>query len=727
MKKTKWIPVLFGMVLVAGLTMIRAHDGFVSQTIRNLTFDQYQRLLPRKIDNTLPVRVIDIDEASLAQLGQFPWPRTYMATLVDNLQSAGAAAIAFDIIFAEPDRLSPSRIVGRKAIRQWLERTRPDGSLSGLPDNDKIFAKSIARAPVVLAIGRSDAHPLAEPEQKSGYAFTGTATLEALHNIGQVTPIHGVLEKAASGTGIISVSPNDNQEVVRKYPLVWSRKNKAFPSLALEALRVAQNETTIIVRGAETESGAVEKISVGTITASTSRKGELWMYYAHNNRALYLSAHQVIKADKKKLAGLRKKIAGHIVFIGASAAGLFDVKTTALGETLPGVAVHAQAVQQILSQTFLLRPDWFDGAEILVICLVGLFIIFATVFLTPSWSLAVGLFISAILAAVSWLGFARYGLLIDASFSIFSGLIVLFAMTAYRFLITDREARFVRLAFSRYVSPDVLRDIQNHPETLMLGGDTRIMTIMFMDIRNFTPLSETLTPHELVTFLNRLLGELSGCVIRYGGTIDKYIGDSIMAFWNAPVEAENHHEQACLAALDMRETINRLNADDAFGFKAKGYEFAEIAIGVGINSGSACVGNLGSDERFDYSVVGDTVNVAARAEASCKQLGADIVITASTAEAVGGKLALLDAGSIALKGVTGAQQVYVLVGNGDVAKSIGFKKLQGICHDLSTSPGVDKTSGQLEKAVALAAKISPNLSAFCKKLGEQRLSNNAPD
>lgn len=722
MKQTKWLSVGFGMVLLAALVVLRAQDGFVPQTIRNLAFDQYQRLAPRVADPGLPVRVVDIDEASLARLGQFPWPRTYLANLVNNLRSLGAAAIAFDILFAEPDRLSPARIMSQKDISGKLPTAALRSLPPDLPDNDEIFAAAIASAPVVLAIARSDIHPDIEPVQKSGYAFTGSATLAVLHDVGPVTPVLAGLEKPASGIGIISISPSGNQQVVRKYPLVWARNGKAFPSLALEALRVAQNESTIIVRGAETEHGAVEKISVGQLSVQTSRKGELWLHYARNNPALYVPAYKLVKPAKGQLAGLREKIAGHIVLIGTSAAGLFDVKTSSLGETLPGVAVHAQALQQILSQDFLWRPDWLDGIEVLVILVFGLVVVLASVFLSPAKSLLAAGVIATGTIAGSWFSFSRYGLLLDVSFPLFSFALVLFAMTAWRYLVTDRQARFVRTAFSRYVSPQVLREIRSHPETLMLGGDTRPMTIMFMDIRNFTPLSEALTPNELVGFLNTLLGELSACVIAHGGTIDKYIGDSIMAFWNAPLEVTDHAAKACAAALAMRETLARLNARDAFGFREKGYDFAEIAIGIGINTGPACVGNLGSAERFDYSVVGDAVNLAARAEASCKQLAADIVVTAATANAIAKDFAVLDAGTIALKGKSEPQKVFALAGNRDLAQNKDFQRLACLCKAFVDDIDGDDKKADIETIPTLAAKVSPPMQAFCARICRQGLT-----
>lgn len=714
MKHSQWLAVCFGLIVVMALCVLRGSDGFVAQTVRNLTFDQYQQLLPRKAV-AQPVRVIDIDEESLAKVGQFPWPRTEFAKLVDELKKLDAAVIAFDVIFSESDRLSPKHILKRNDLKKWLGETVSDKAVGNLRDNDEVFANSIKNAPVVLAFGRNDKGVEGSPAIKSGFAFTGTATLEALYEIGRTARPLTVLEKAASGIGIISVSPDGSNDIIRKYPLLWNHDGKAYPSLAMEALRVAQNASTFILRGADFGEKTIEEVKIGGISVTTTRRGELWMHYAPDNQELYVPAYQLLRGTEQQKAALREKIQGHIVFIGTSATGLFDSKTTTLSQTVPGVSVHAQAVEQILSQSFLWRPDWMEGSEILLVAVFGLISVLAATFLRPLASLMIGAGLAVLLVSGSWQGFKHYGLLFDASFPVFAGLLVHFAMTIYRYLVTDREARFITTAFSRYVSGDVLKDIQTHPEALELGGDTRKMTIMFVDVRNFTPLSEGLSPQDLVTFLNKLLGELSQCVTQEKGTIDKYIGDSIMAFWNAPLKVDDHEKRACNAALKMRQTLDRLNKEDAFGFHKNGFAFANIAIGIGINTGQACVGNLGSAERFDYSVIGDAVNVASRTESSCKELGTDILITAPTAKGVP-EFACLDAGEISQKGKTEDQQIFALVGDEQMKADENFVSLQAAHDELMSASSQRSISPQVKKCKTLAVKILPQLGAFYDKL-----------
>ncbi len=717
MNKSRWLALGLGLVIVLLLALLRADDGVIPQTVRNLTFDQYQRLLPRQ-KASQPVRVIDIDETSLAKIGQFPWPRSEFAKLVDELNNLGAAAIVFDIVFSEPDRLSPNRVLAREDLQKWLNKTVQNNTRLTLPDNDVLFAKAIKQAPVILSFGVNKDAALDKPALKSGYAIKGNSTLKALNSFQRVTNLVPVLEEAASGIGSISVSPNTGLDVIRAYPLMWAKGDKPYPSLVMESLRVAQGASTFIIQGAAHEKQIIQSIRIGAITVPTTRAGEMWMYYAKPDPDLYVSAYKLLRGNEKTKQALRQKLQGHIVFIGTSATGLFDIKNTPLGDSVPGVSVHAQALDQILSQTFLWRPDWADGVEVLLVLVIGVFIVLAAVFLSPGKSLLLGGVWVIALIAGSWIAFKNYHMLFDATYPLIAGLLVHFAMTAYRFLVTDRQARYVRTAFSRYVSPDVLKDIEKHPTSLKLGGDTRELTIMFVDIRNFTPLSEGLTPQELVAFLNKLLGDLSACVTQEKGTIDKYIGDSIMAFWNAPLEIKDHEKRAVKAALQMRKTLEELNRNDAFGFRKNRYGFDDIAIGIGINTGQACVGNLGSQERFDYSIVGDAVNVAARVESTCKAVGVDILVSASTAKAVE-DFALLDAGELALKGKSEKQKLFTVVGDKTLKTKQAFIDLTKE-HEAAIATRTKKKKRSLfEQAKKRSREVSPYLVNFYDKLIER--------
>jgi adenylate cyclase len=669
MTKSRVLALIFGLAVLTGLVVLRGADPLLVQIIREQTMDQFQRLSPRPhIDQ--PVRVVDIDEAALAQFGQWPWPRDRLAELVDKLDALGAAAIAFDIAFAEPDRLSPARIIEGMDLDPLLGDKSELVAI--LRDNDRAFAEAITNRPVVLAFGVAKGAGAVAPPAKAGVAVTGERTLDALPRFEGVTPLVAELEAAAQGLGNMSLSPGQLAGTIRRMPLMLSDGSKAYPNLALEALRVALGASTYVIRGAPDMPATVEDIRIGDLIIPTTAAGELWLYYRPDSPDLYVPVGEVINAADE--AGLRQRLEGHIVLIGTSATGLIDIRPTALAENVPGVAIHAQAIEQILSGSFLWRADWADGIEILCVVIIGLTIIVVTVLLGPLTSFAVGGAGALAVGIGSWVAFRNHGLLIDASFPLVAGMALHFSVTAYRYLITDRDARFVRNAFARYVSPPVLAEIQKRPEMLKLGGEVRELTVMFVDVRNFTPISETLPPDELVSFLNRLLGELSHCVVAEHGTIDKYIGDSLMAFWNAPVELDGHQRRACLAALRMREAVDRLDAEDAFGFRNRGLSHQTVAIGIGVNAGPACVGNMGSQDRFDYSCIGDAVNLAARVESACKQVNFDILVSSATAAALA-DMALLEAGELPLKGKSARQRIFALVGDAGTRADPAFVKL----------------------------------------------------
>jgi adenylate cyclase len=289
-------------------------------------------------------------------------------------------------------------------------------------------------------------------------------------------------------------------------------------------------------------------------------------------------------------------------------------------------------------------------------------------------SAAFGAVATAAMLLGSWIAFSRYGFLLDPVFPMLTGAAIFLLTTLLLYAVTEREKRFVRGAFQRYLAPDLLKKLEEHPETLRLGGEIREMTLMFMDVRGFTPISERLQPEELVNFLNKLLSPLSEAILAREGAIDKYIGDSIMAFWNAPLAVEDHPIKAARAALEMIEIVGKLNAADQFGFHKPEIGLGNVQIGIGLNTGLGCVGNMGSASRFDYSVVGDTVNVAARIESSCKAIGWPILLSETTAEHCAG-LAFLEAGEIALKGKSRPAKLFALIGDEKLAETPDWKTL----------------------------------------------------
>ncbi|NVD38787.1 adenylate/guanylate cyclase domain-containing protein [Ensifer sp. HO-A22] len=699
MTRAQQLGVLIGLAVVAVLTLLRASDPQLLKQGRDVTFDEYQRLSPRAYE-TMPVKVVDIDEASLRAFGQWPWPRDRLAKLTDRLVEMGASAIAFDILFAEPDRLSP-----RNVLRDVPEID--PSLLQRLPDNDEVFARSIAGKPVVLGFGLTNEGSYL-PQVKAGFAFTGESPFGAPPRIRAATPLRPQLESNAAGLGHISLNPGNSSAVVRAVPLFLSDGQQFYPSLAMEALRVAQGGSTYVLAGAPDVPDTLTAAKVGDFVVPVTASGELWLYVSPDTTERYVSARRVLE-DGDISPDIAAAIEGSIVFIGTSAAGLQDVRTTALGQNVPGVSLHAQIVEQILSGRYLSRPDWANGLEILSIAVAGCLLVLLTTFVSPIVALACGLAITALALVASWVAFSYAGLLFDPLAPILAASITHFSATAFRFLVTDRERREVRQAFGRYLSPSLLYRIEHNRNALRLGGDDRELTVMFVDVRSFTEISERMAPTDVVAFLNTLLDALSRHVLANEGTLDKFIGDSIMAFWNAPVDVANHPRKALRAALGMRETLARLNADDAFGFGAA----QEVGIGIGIHTGIACVGNMGAETRFNYSAVGDTVNIAARIEAACKDVSFDILVSEATAQALPG-CALLEAGALGLKGKTTRTRLFAVAGDEDVAASPDFGELQRLHSRLVENLRVrTSASRSLANAAKLkAAAITPGLVAF---------------
>ncbi|EJZ18271.1 CHASE2 domain-containing protein, partial [Rhizobium sp. Pop5] len=321
MTRAQQIGVVIGLAIVAFLTMLRAGDPGMFKLIRGVTFDEYQRLLPRTFE-PMPVRVIDIDEASLREFGQWPWPRDRLALLVDRLSNMGASAIAFDVLFSEPDRLSPRNVV--------REVAGVDPSLAEkLPDNDEIFARSISEKPVVLGFGLSNKGNY-RPPVKAHFAIKDESPVEAPPYLGASTPLRPQLEASAAGLGHISLNPGNPSPVVRAVPLFLTDGQQLYPNLAIEALRVAQGETTYVVSGAPERAGIMTSVKIGEYVVPLTAAGELWLYVTPDRAERYISVRQVLAAEGPS-PEVAAAIEGSIVFVGTSAAGLQDIRVTALG------------------------------------------------------------------------------------------------------------------------------------------------------------------------------------------------------------------------------------------------------------------------------------------------------------------------------------------------------------------------------------------------------------
>jgi adenylate cyclase len=628
--------------------------------LRNLVFDSFQRLAPRPYDPETPVRVIGIDEASLKAYGQWPWPRDRLAILVDRLNTLGAAVIVFDMIFAEADRAGAKAFVN--SVSNPDIRAKAMRILRETPDGDQRFADAMSVGPTVLGLALSDAGESQVPE-KAGFTTVGddpSGFLVAFR--GEVGPVPE-LALPARGLGATNWIP-DHDQVVRRVPLVMRAGNRLAPALALEALRVAQSAGSYVIRASnasgETAFGVqsgVNAIRVGAFDIATGPRADVRPRYSRSDPARVISALSIYEGKVK-----REEIEGRIVFVGARAVGLGDLRATPLDPAIPGVDVHAQLVESLMSGALLYRPDWAMGLE-RVIAVLAFFMTMALLFLAPAVVAALfGPTLVAGFVAGAFFLFDRYGLLIDP---VFPGLVVIGgylvgAVTLWR--VESRARSEVRNAFGKFVAPAVVERLAENPELLVLGGETRELSVLFCDLRSFSRISEGLSASELTAFMNAYLTPMTDAILAFEGTIDKYIGDAILAFWNAPLDIPAHQRKAVAAALAMRAELSTLNeARASRGLPA-------VAFGVGLHAGPCSVGNMGSIRRFDYSILGDAVNLASRLEGASKALGTDILVSGDIVEAAR-DAAWLDLGWVAVVGRAGPAHVFALAGDEDFAKS----------------------------------------------------------
>lgn len=708
MPSARRLHLLVGLVLLVLLAGIRLADPGFAREVRALYFDQLQRAFPRQTLD-LPVRIIDIDEASLAQLGQWPWPRDRMAEMVYRLHDLGAAAIAFDVIFAEADRLSPARLMENPDIARLLP-----ADLARLPDHDDDFAAAMRGRGVVLGTAEVASGGVAAPARLPGMVEVGLSPGTGLPLARSLTPIVPVLAEASAGIGSISTSPIGSPTVIRKVPLVWRTEGGMLPTLALEALRVALGASTYVLVGSSSETGLARTLRLGDFEIPVTPEGELLLYYRPDSRAIFVPAHALLADPPDR--NLQEMLEGTIVLIGTSAPGLLDIRTTALGEAVPGVSIHAQLLEQVLTGDYLRRPAVFDALEVLGLAVFGLFLIGMMATLGPTASLLAGTGFAGLVLGTSLYGFLAHAALIDATFTMAGGLVLFTVMLVLRFFFADRERRQIRRSFSQYVSGDVLDKIERSGHRLELGGDMQTVTVMFADIRNFTARSERMTPTALVAMLNELFTDLGDAILSEQGTIDKFIGDGLMAFWNAPLQVPDHRLRACRGALGMRAALKAFNARKAWD------EGEAVAMAIGISSGPACVGNIGSRSRFNYSVIGDMVNAAARCENACRHVAHDILLTEMIAtDPAVADLALLPAGALELKGKAERLATFILVGDADLAATPEFRALAEAHAALveAFAEGARTVEDRLALCHERCRAVDPALAAFYTRIASR--------
>ncbi|WP_319765175.1 adenylate/guanylate cyclase domain-containing protein [Maridesulfovibrio sp.] len=607
-------------------------------------YDQYMRSSSVGQKTSIPV-IVDIDEESLAELGQWPWPRYRMALLLAKIQQAGALSTGLDILIGEPDRTSPANI--RNSLRQELGVTVDfKGLPKGLMDNDKVLADILKQGRFVLgfyfdfleqekAPSVHDLPCFAKPVSIAQIRAKGAPELKylTLNALDAICPLP-VLAKASPLCGFYNTI-TDYDGVVRRVPLIITYDGKQYPSLALATLMKAIGRKNILVK---TSSIGIESIRLGKTTIPVDSKGQMMIRYRGGMKEFpYYSAKDILSGKVGE-----KELKGKIVFMGTSAAGLRDLRVTPFVSDYPGVEVHATIVDNILAKNFILNPDWVPGLELLLVIAAG---IASMILLTWSRSLWMILPIAGLGTAIVYGSihiFRQYDAYLTPMYSLIALALNFTLLTLIKFWREEGQKKFLQATFSSYLAPELIDEMFSNREMPELGGEARQVTAYFTDIQSFSTFSEKLTASQLVELLNEYLSVMTDILIEEKGTLDKYEGDAIIAFFGAPMDVPDHALRACRVAVKMQQAglelrdkwANEIQLPDEPDRNTKNFPEEQWAKGekwpkvvhnmrtrIGVNSGEIVVGNMGSSMRMNYTMMGDAVNLAARLEEGAKQFG----------------------------------------------------------------------------------------------------------
>jgi adenylate cyclase len=693
------------VILCVLLTVCGVHysSPALLDRLRAIAFDSYQQFSPRVYDPALPVRIVDIDEASLAAHGQWPWPRTDLATLVERLEALGAVAIVFDMVFPEPDRHSPAEIA--KRLSGETGAAPAIDVLTKLPSTDERFAQAITRSGVVMGfVGSPVATAGPAPPLAADIEHKGDDPRLFLPSFPGAVVNLPILTQKVNGSGSINWIA-DQDQIIRKLPLLIQVDGKVYPSIAAEGLRLAQGIANylIVSSGADGEASfgkrtGISRLYIGNATVPTDGNGQMWLRFTKTDPRRFIPAKSVLDGSVAK-----EDVNGKIVLIGTSAAGLLDIRATPLDPAVPGVEAHAQALEQMLTGDYLNRPDFADGMELMVALAMGALLGWAI--FTSGAIVGLVIAVSALTAVIgfAYFGYRSWGWLIDPVLPFMTLAAVYAAGTSFLRFSVERDRNRIRHAFGRYLAPAQVEKLAADPSSLELGGEDRTLTLLFADVRGFAGHSEGMNAQQLTRFVIDLFKPLSAAILRNEGTIDKFIGDAVMAFWNAPLTDPNHAGNACQAALEMMKELDSINqARAASGGKP-------IAIGIGLNTGVCCVGNFGSDKRFDYSAIGNDVNLASRFESLTKFYGLPIVAGQSTAEAAA-EFAMVELDLISVMGYQQPVRVFALMGDRTVRDDPDFQEI------------VLRQNAMLEAYRSRQFELAESRLSVMKELADPRLS-----
>ena len=635
--KKHTVLIVFGLLIVL-IFIGNAAQLFQLNIVNKLSDVLYDYRLQLTMPNTLDERIIilDIDEKSLKEEGRWPWGRDRLALLMDKLfDQYGIAVVGFDVVFAEKDESSGLRVlqkIGQNQLKADAQFQTVLSSIQPQLEYDKRFAEKIKNRKVVLGYYLTDQ----TEKNLSGQLPEATFPVDSFKgmHIG-FTSWNGYganlpdFQRAASRAGHFNPLV-DADGVVRRVPMLAEYNGAYYESLSLAMVRTLLGNTALMPGfGGNQDSGYAELEWLELLSANNTLKipvdknvATYIPYRGKQGSFRYISVTDVLH-DRVDPAQLKNKI----VLVGTSALGLLDNRATPVAEVFPGVEIHANMIAGILDQNLKQRPAYMTGAEVLWLLLIGVTLSFLVPTLSPARAVLATLFTFALTIGLS-IALWQYGNLVMPMANSLVMIALLFALDmSYGYFIESRTKRQITGLFGQYVPSEVVEEMSQHPESVSMAGESREMTILFSDVRGFTSISEGLDPKELTVLMNEFLTPLSRVIYKQRGTIDKYMGDCIMAFWGAPLSDVHHARNALVAGLEMLTVLESLQPH----FKERGWP--EIRVGVGINTGHVSVGNMGSEVRVAYTVMGDEVNLASRLEGITKQYGVSIIVGEHTRNA----------------------------------------------------------------------------------------------
>lgn len=610
-----------------------------------------------------------IDEKSLAELGRWPWPRTTIAKLVDTLRAYSVKAIGFDIVFAEPDENSSLKTIDeltRDARKIGLTDERLHTLLSerkAIYDNDAILAKTIGKAKNVTLgyffhTSKKEVTHLTEKDIEAAIEnISGSkySMIKASKSVNEAAIVHAFavvpnlkqLSEAAENSGYFNAFP-DSDGAIRWAPLVIKFRDSYYSSLALSLLIQYQDWPMCVLSLGEF---GVQGIRIDKIEVPTDDTGRMLVNYLGPPKTF--PHYSIVDIIEGRISPDRFR--GKIVIVGATATGIYDLRVTPFSAVYPGVEIHATIIDNILHQNFLKQSWWIKFLDVLSIIIVGLVMGLLIPRLKAIQGILISLLFIGAFIIVNIFLFSRFNIWLNLIYPVLTMLAVYLGITVYRYITEEREKKKIRNAFQYYLTPSVISEMLKDPSKLKLGGDKKQLTVLFSDIRGFTTISEQLSPEELVHLLNEYLTAMTDLVFKYDGLLDKYMGDAIMAVYGAPLDQPDHALRACRTALEMLQVLKKLQIE----WSAEGRPFMNI--GVGVNTGDMVVGNMGSQMRFDYTVMGDSVNLGSRLEGINKEYGTNIVISEFTYSIVKDNLYCRELDAVRVKGKKLPVKIYELL------------------------------------------------------------------